>query len=962
MNRLFDIGLDSAPNWTDGEAWEECNPAQRVGNVYHRIYSASEEEDIPTYRIEPGDNFFIGANPSVIRDWTPKLLPWEFDIDAELGAEYSFYFGVQAGVDQIDVNLENHSPWIVKVAGEFINLSADYHRFFGLKFKDSDPVITLKKAITGTEIHGAVLNNTPLIETNGYPVYDWKLRNITLLNAVQKALDIPASSRGVSSQRLFVTGSGDIGVVVRAGHSEMEIIGGTLVNENHGYREIETLYHGVEIEAGGKATVRHLKIHGFSGNATRFLCEVDTKGITSERNGSGLYFAENSTARDCQINWLRQVAGDSYGYYAAKELELNNCGCQLDETGGLGVIAMGEGATVTVNGGDYFFKEPLPFVAALGTSTIVLNKVTINGTIYNETVNLLKGESWRGVKSPVIIETLPVYANQLLVQPYMHMPDLVNAVSVQGSERPFENVITLPSGAKLTPTKFGSVRYFPGEYGLDLDPGETKEDTFRWSTEDNIYIHKFIIGASLEVGAKVVQTDAFSGTGWVKDGAKYTANGTSNALTANATFEENEIYEISVMVSSISAGSFRPEFDGSTPKYSHEIEGREVWLIRAPANTTQVKIAPSSFSGAVENIYVRKLLRTETPPTPELEATVNGNDVNIAWYLPPIERISDTSTPRVYITGELNYAIRDGYFDRDGGHYLFEGVYSVAKKSGVNLRGGDALEVYKMQYTGGYTGEYDQYQTAIAPEMNGGPYFTTMQVCYLKGDLLLSSNRGSYQAEFGNTDGIVGNGRANIETSDAKLLVLGMSFKNASDSIIDTKKYTEVNHSTLDGAYRQFRVHTMGTGLVANCDFLREYGTKECFAPTHSFAFISIWNTYADGVRCVTKDQMVNQVNADGLYSSAGVADVYKHSVEVLKTYPTINDLCRVAMTDMEFQISGFGSSSWYGLNFSDVDLPGVIGAFERTANFSSGDYQIRCRCLNGALVGAWSNTITITV
>ena len=67
-------------------------------------------------------------------------------------------------------------------------------------------------------------------------------------------------------------------------------------------------------------------------------------------------------------------------------------------------------------------------------------------------------------------------------------------------------------------------------------------------------------------------------------------------------------------------------------------------------------------------------------------------------------------------------------------------------------------------------------------------------------------------------------------------------------------------------------------------------------------------------------------------------------------------------MTDMEFEVSTDSGSTWSTLNVPDVGLPGVIGSFLRTINFSSGTYHVRCRCLNGALIGAWSNTVSITV
>ena len=108
---------------------------------------------------------------------------------------------------------------------------------------------------------------------------------------------------------------------------------------------------------------------------------------------------------------------------------------------------------------------------------------------------------------------------------------------------------------------------------------------------------------------------------------------------------------------------------------------------------------------------------------------------------------------------------------------------------------------------------------------------------------------------------------------------------------------------------------------------------------------------------------MDDQVNADHTYfPTAGAIGLHRESISLLKTYPTIDDLGRVAMTDMEFEVSSDNGANWSTLNVPNVGLPGVLGAFKRTINFSSGTYKIRCRCLNGALIGAWSNEITVTV
>lgn len=963
MNRLFDINLKSDNGWTEGEEWSECNTPQDFNEVFHRVYGSSDDDDVPNYRIDPGDNFYIGADKNLIRDWHPIRDPWYLDLAGTKSAPYSIYFGIQKGVSDIDTNLENHAPYIVGNKNSVFEISADYFRFFSLKMKDSDPAITLAAQVEGITVQDAVLINTPLIKTESYRMIGWVLRNITFIGVIAKMLDVPLASSNVSLQDVNSTGEGDCGLTVRAGHSEVEVIALTIDNTYHQYDEDKTLYHGVVFESGAEATVRYNTINGFSGNAFKFYCEADVKGLVTDKCGAGIYFGEYATARDCMVTFLRQIEGDSYGYYFEKDGELNNCGCNLDETGGLGVVVMGEGSTVTVNGGDYQLNLPLPFATAIGNSTVVLNNVTINGVLYNETINLALGESWRGEKAESVTDLLPVYANKMLYMPYEHIPRMREAVSVQGNNDPFNNVITLPSGAKIAPVKASGIRYNPCDAFLHLDPGEMATDYFRYSTQENIYTHRFEIYPSPEVGAKVVQPDSFSGSGWSKDGERYTANNANSSLSASYAFEEGEIYQISLKLEGRTTGGVIPSIGSAQGQYNHSIEGTEVWLIRAPANATVITIAGQNYSGDVLNIYVRKLIRTETPAVPELEATVNGSDVDLTWYLDPIARLKDLESPRVYITGALDADGKDGYFDNNGGSYLFENVYSTAKKTAINLRGGNNLDVWKLGVTGGYTGQYETWQNALSPEMNDGPYFNRIQACYVKADLGLNSNAGSYTSQFGNCDILIFNGLTNQETFAAEAYVLGMNGRGATDGVIDTKKRTEVNHSLFAECYRQFRIHNVGTGLLANCDFERTDGTKESIAPTHSWSMVELWNCRFDGQRGVTIPQLKALVNSDHTsYGDVGAVRIFSESINVLKSYPTLSDYCRVAMTDMEFEVSTDSGANWSTLNVPDVGLPGVIGAFERTINFSSGTYQIRCRCLNGALVGAWSNTISITV
>ncbi|MCH2192022.1 MAG: hypothetical protein MK188_13950 [Gammaproteobacteria bacterium] len=975
MDRLFDVNLSAAPHWTDGQEWAECNPAQQLENIYKREFSGSSDED-PEYRVDPGDNFFIGSDPDKVRDWTPRTLPWNFNVDkGRDGNPLSFYFGLQVGERDIDTNLDNHSPWIQKVSGDLIVLSVNYHRFFGIKAKDSDPFIKLASDNRGGEVHGALLSNAGLIEAQGYAMHDWVLRKLTFINTMFKVLDIPIGSSNVSTQDFDITGTGDIGMVIRAGHTDMEVIGGTITNDNHEFSENETLLYGLEIEQGAKAIVREVHTVGFSGNGFKFGCEVDVKGLHSTRDGAGIEFAETSTARDCMVSWTRQLSGDSFAYYFHKDGELNNCGCNLDEVGGLGVVVIDPNATVTINGGDYRAHLPLPFLSAQGACTVVLNNVTVNGILYNETIELLEGESWRGEKATVTMDSLPVYANKTLYLPYMHIPQLNDAIAVQGAERPFQSVITLPSGARVLPTVNGSVRYMPAEAWLHLDPGETAIDYFRYSTETLIYMHQFTIHASPEVGAKVVQPDSFSGSGWSENGGvlyangtfsrKYYSNGTSNPLTANYNFEENEVYQISLKLVDKISGSVIPKIGSELGQYSHTIEGTEVWLIRAPANATQVQITASGYKGNVQNIYVRKLLRTETPAVPTLEGSVNGSEVDLSWRINPVRRLRDDFNADVHIQNqELAQNTQDGYRSGNANRsYLFEDVTVQNRRNGITLKGAISLEIDGMTFTGGYTGQHDTWQVAVVADLYG-PFVQNQQLCNITADLYLDSNYGDYTSQFGNSDIIVINSSNWDEDSFLySAHIYNLDGKNGSDSVTDLKKRSEMTYSRLEGACKITRTHKHGCVTLANNEYVQGYGTREVFSVSDSAAYFEIWNCTVDGVRCITVPQMNDQKkDSNYFYEGRGLLGGNRSSIEVLKTYPTLDDLNRAVMTDMEFQMKSSGGSSWYGLNLPNIGLPGVVGCFKRTFSLSSGTYQIRCRCHNGALVGAWSNTISITV
>ena len=968
MNRLFSTNiLISSDGWTEGPDWEDPNPAQSLSAIYHRRYTGEEGDN--NYRLSVGDNFYIGAEADQVRDWKPHTGPWACDFDGVLGNEISFYFGVQVGERDIDAKLETKAPFIYGASVSIFDVTADYQRFYGLKVKDSDAAIRLLSDVTGLTIEDAVVINTPLIEDRGHAMIKSIIKHVALLAQRVKTLFLALGSRDVSMQDILCEGAGDIGIHIESGHDEIVLISITIINLDHEYEKTGTAYTGLYVAGGSSIVANHIAMQGFSGPSHVFLGQVFAVGLISKRCGAGIMAGHNSELRECMVMWTRQLTGDSYAYYALGDLTLVNCGVNMDETGGLGVIVLSEGSTVTIKGGDYRLKLPLPFATATGTSTLVLHNVRINGTLFNETVEMLKGDSWRGSLSPVTRDVIEIPNHMPVMLPYNHIPNLRDAVSVQGSDRPFDNSITLPSGAKVAPLKAGSMKYYADEAFLYLDPGETALERIRYSTPDNIYVHEFVITASPEVDAKLAQTDALSGSGWSKVGAKYSANGNSAFLGVVTSLEAGEVYQISAHVESVSAGAIIARINGSEAVVTdepHTVKGRRTWLLRAPANPTSIGIKGVGFTGAVKDIYLRKLIRTEPAATPLIKSLTKTatNTALISWQIPPVARISDTVTANKTKSGELNSSSKFGYRDTsEEGDFLFTDTYSVAKRSSLSLRGGSTCEVYNHDVLGGYPEDAENatWQTGFQNGQNRGPYFSRTQICYMTADLQLDSNKGWYGGPTHNSDCIVINGSFNQESMECRTTLLGGDLKNSSDGVIDCKQYAQFNYSTLEGAYKPLRAHQSGLSIACNMDLIQGINSRYAIGPTYTRSYVAMWNVAIDGIPLESVAKAESIKKTEGHYAGRGQIGEYKSALHILHSYPTIDDYGRVAATDMEFQIST-NSGAWQPLFVPYTGVHNFRGKLKRKISIGSGTHKIRCRCRNGAFIGAWSNEKTVTI
>lgn len=1182
MNRLFStVILQTIDGWTEGPDWEEPNPAQSLSTIYHRRYTGEEGDN--NYRLDTGDNFYIGSPASLRRDWKPYSCPWVCDIDGVLGNEISFFFGTQVGESGIDSKMSVNAAFMYGVKISLFDVDAHYHRYYGVKIKDSDGAFRLRRDVQGLTIEGAVLINTPLLLDEGHAMIDAIFRRIALIGAKIKALILGTGSNDVSIQDMYVQGSGDIGIYARAGHEAVVISAVQIINVDHQYEETNVVYTGVEIEAGGDVVAKGVEVQGFSGPSHVFRGRVLASGLVSKRCGAGIIAGHNSELRDCMVMWTRQLVGDSFAYLALGDLALINCGVNLDETGALGVVVLSEGSTVTVKGGDYQLRLPLPFATALGASTLILENVRVNNQLFSETIPMEKGDSWRGALSPVARDTIIIPNNMPVMLPYNHIPEFRNAISVQGSDRPFESSITLPSGVKIAPLTVGSLKLYADEAYLDLDPNETAIERLRYSTPENIFIHEFVIAASTEVSAKVVQPDALAGDGWAQNGRAYstndnnsflgnfptpvtqqlerksfamngvdseidmpnyvvpdrnflyyhltlrnlvdnpagggvtimthsgyrlnvefwgerinihrrspdvqhsdnlyfsdhydssrtmlpctaleleyfslklnlntgeleaTVNGVAFTLTTvpevigmkgeeastlgmfNAfnvrrteveflTFDlngdrfydatastddailvdtmgdgstdavveggtltpyikevtspaeliENEIYEISVHAENVTAGAIVPCINGDETilgDESHTVNGRRTWLLRAPANPTTIGIKGQGFSGGIKDAYLRQLMRTEPAATPFIKSfTKTGdNTALINWQIPPVARLSDTITANKTKSGELAYSAKFGYRDTSGeGDFLFTDTYSTARRSALSLRGGNTCEVYNHSVVGGYPddGENATWQTGFQNGLNGGPYFELTQIAYMDADLQLDSNKGWYGGPTHNSDCIVINGSLNEASMRSRTSVIGADIKNSSDGVIDCKQYAQYNYSTLTGGYKPLRAHASGLSIACNLDLVQGEDSRYAIGPTYSRSYVALWNCAFDGIPVESKAKAESIKKTEGHYAGRGQLGEYTSAIHILHSYPTLDDLSRIAATDMEFQINT-DSAGWQFLEVSNTSVHNFRGKLKREVSLSAGTHEIRCRCRNGASVGSWSNSITLTI
>lgn len=968
MNRLFDpLLLDS--DWTEGPDWESPNPAQNLLGIYTRRYTGEDGDD--NYRLESGDNFYIGSNPSNLRDWRPRNTPLVFEINGEKGGEISFYFGLQIGEDDINYKLDKRMPYMFG-AGELYVLVCDYHRFYGLKAKGFSEALYVFTNLTGLTVDGIYTDGTQALYMNNRYLKESRISNLTTINADNKFLDLGAGSSDVSIQDFSVQGTGDIGLKIRQDHSLIVVAGGLIVCDDHRYRETQELIHGLLVESSGNFIVaRDIELKGFSGASHHFDCVAYVRDLKSYLSGAGIYFGQGGTAYGCMVCWTRQIDDLSYAYYAGADLELTNSGCLLDEVGGAAAILVDDGVTVTINGGDYQLKLPLPFITSLGTSTVILNNVTLNGTVFNLTLEFLSGDSWRGDFSPVTRDLIKVPNNMPVMFPHGHIPNLKDAISLQGSERPFEETLTITSGAKLTPINSGTIKYYADEAFLHLNPGEVAYERFRYSTEDIIYVHEIEITASTEVGATLAAPEDFSGTSWSSNGESFSGSNLSTNLEVAATLIANRVYQISVRVEELSNGSIAPIIrSGSetvTTDETHSVVGRRTWLLKAPANATHIGIAGLGFTGEVTKIYVRELIRTENAQVPTIKSLTQlaSGKVLLVWRIPPVARLSDTITANKGATGVLDSSDKFGYRDTSGqGDFLFTDTTSIAKRSGISLRGGNSCEVYEHYVEGGYdeNAENATWQTGFQNTVNSGPYFEQLQLCFLTVDLALNSNKGKYSGLTNNSDCILINGRGSEESMRSRTWGLGLHLKNSSDGVIDSKQHGEWNLFHLEAGYKQFRAQPSGLSILCNGDLVQGEESRYAIGPANNQAVVFLWNMSIDDIPVESKSQMANtKKDADFHFQDRGQIGESQAAIHILHSYPSLSDYGRVAATSLEFQIRT-DNGSWVPFEVKNTETHNFRGSMQREITLPTGQHEIRCRSWNGANLSAWSNTGLITI
>lgn len=546
-------------------------------------------------------------------------------------------------------------------------------------------------------------------------------------------------------------------------------------------------------------------------------------------------------------------------------------------------------------------------------------------------------------------------------------------------------VKVLASGATFCAYNFeganGCISYNPAGAFDYLNPDETFTEVLDYRTsEGEIGQINIEVRGSQEVGPNLLRDyTAFTSVGWTSEGSKFihTVGNSTPLSTENIAVSSDSVYEVSLKVNNVTAGSVKPVLSGTsdqTSDYAMSINGREVWYLRATSNSCSLSILPSEdFDGEIDSssLIMKKVnaLSGVSSFTESSIGEVGFNEIKFKFRFNEHYRWSDNNF--------YDYFIEDSKLGRDKEYhktfwYDNAGVENVVI-SGLNLESYHSivarnaptterqgivrgfLEAYGLNLTGGYTGSSFDNQAFFSLGVNGVASGRAA-LYHVDMNLLRTPNRNDHNAD--NTDCIRINGGCEAPVSDDFLTGFDIYAANAGDGCLDSKTTSEWNFAEYFGSNRQVRMHR-SHALFMNSNFARHADSSGSFNLEHPYSLLQIFNSSLEGERIVSYDQVQSKVghldgfglNREPIYSWENYVDPAdaKHLFYVMKTLPRQRDTSLAAITDLQIQAAPTGTTDW-----EDVYSNGVPSGHYLQVSLNAGNYDIRARIRNGDQSSEW--------
>lgn len=414
-----DINLDRTPIDADGGWWNDPLGWENWITAFNRRGDS--------------DHFHIGCDPQRLRD--RRTYERTFELTASGSTDGRLYLKCGNIGSRFEPSASQDSWWFIgvrtspmrrqayrgvtlfKVTGDRLNLE-------GIKARDYDTVLDFENAINDSAVLNTVCRNATfglrfrnsvndltlnqivgrditasLIRLEGN-VTNSSITNITLLNTnVEDGEAIGIRLLGSNNQNVKISD-------IVCGGQHDHYIGDEPKSPYHDGSEYSPYTQGEVLAIEGGFGIVIERVIGF--NCTDRLidckaqCEISDSGGVIAKRGITMW-ADNSIATNCVIKTPTNYGNTPATAYLVlgNNSKLLNCFAHMLTRGNSATIIVGKGANILIKGGEYIQNSENPYLqlgasgSGTGPTTVTLENVKINGTIYNTSVTLnTPGDKW----------------------------------------------------------------------------------------------------------------------------------------------------------------------------------------------------------------------------------------------------------------------------------------------------------------------------------------------------------------------------------------------------------------------------------------------------------------------------------------------------------------------------------------------------------------------------------------